>query len=119
MALAYPYRVDRLGRTAAPADAHAHARELLEQFLLTSPGERVMRPTFGGAVQQLVFAPADDQAAAAAQHLISGGIEQWLSTWLELQAVEVRGDDATMVITVRYRVRATGQDDRTELRIER
>ncbi len=119
MALTFPYRIDRLGRTATPGDARQHARELLEQFLLTAPGERVMRPTFGGAVQQLVFAPADDQAAAAAQHLISGGIEQWLSSWIELRAVEVRSEDATMIITIDYRLRTTGDTDVAEFRIER
>lgn len=119
MALSFPYRVDALGRTATPADAAGHARELLEQFLFTSPGERVMRPTFGGGVQQLVFAPADDQAAAAVQHLIGGGIQQWLSTWIELQSIDVHGDDATMLITIRYRVRATGDEDRAEFRVPR
>ena len=119
MALSFPYRVDVLGRTATPRDAAADARELLEQFLFTSPGERVMRPGFGGNVQQLVFAPADDQAAAAAQHLIGGGIQQWLSSWIELQAVDVIGDDATLVITVRYRVRATGADDSAQFALPR
>jgi phage baseplate assembly protein W len=119
MAISFPYRIDALGRTSTPSGAASHARELLEQFLFTSPGERVMRPGFGGAVQQLVFAPADDQAAAAAQHLIGGGIQQWLSTWIELQSVDVRGDDATMAITVRYRLRATGADEVAEFQVAR
>jgi len=119
VALSFPYRIDALGRTATPKGAASHARELLEQFLFTSPGERVMRPTFGGAVQQLVFSPADDQAAAAVQHLIGGGIQQWLSTWIELQSVEVGGDDATMVITIRYRVCTSGEDELAEFRVSR
>jgi phage baseplate assembly protein W len=119
MALSFPYRVDALGRTATPSGAASHARELLEQFLFTSPGERVMRPTFGGAVQQLVFSPANDQASAAVQHLIGGGIQQWLSTWIELQSVDVGGDDAAMVITIRYLLRATGGDEVAEFRVPR
>lgn len=119
MAISFPYRVDGLGGTTWPADPATHARELLEQFLFTAPGERVMRPDYGGGVQQLVFAPADDQAAAAAQHLIGGGIQQWLSAWIELQSVDVRGADATMEITVRYRLRATGEDRADVFRIER
>lgn len=119
MAVAFPFHVDPLGRTARPAGPAAHARELLEQLLFTSPGERVMRPTYGGGVTQLVFAPSGDQAAAAAQHLISGAIQQWLAAWIELQSVEVDSGDATMVITVRYRIRETGTDERTEFRIDR
>lgn len=119
MAISFPYRIDALGRTARPADPAAHVRELLEMFLFTAPGERVMRPGYGGGVQQLVFAPADDQAAAAAQHLIGGGIQQWLSAWIELRSVEVRGDDATMDILVRYQLRATGEERSDAFRIER
>lgn len=119
MALAHPFHIGPTGRTASPRDPAAHARQLLEQLLLTSPGERVMRPSFGGGVHQLVFAPTGDQAAAAAQHLISGAIQQWLAAWIELQAVDVRADDAAMVITVTYRLHETGAEERTELRIER
>lgn len=118
MAMAFPFDLDPTGRTASPPSAAAHARQLLEQLVLTSPGERVMRPSFGGGVHQLVFAPSGDQAAAAAQHLIGGAIQQWLSPWIDLQSVNVDSDDSTMVITVRYRLHETGTDERAEFRID-
>lgn len=119
MSLAFPFDIDSTGRTDSPQSPASHARQLLEQLVLTSPGERVMRPSFGGGVHQLVFAPSGDQAAAAAQHLISGAIQQWLSAWIELQSVEVTSDDSTMVITVRYRLHETGTDERAEFRMDR
>jgi phage baseplate assembly protein W len=118
MAISFPYRVDQLGRTAAPVGSNQHARELLEQLLFTAPGERVMRPTFGTGVRQMVFSPAGDQAAAAAQHLVSSAIQQWLSSWIELQSVEVETHEATLTLTVVYRLRSTGESQREQFRIE-
>ena len=34
-----------------------HIRDLIEQVLFTSPGERVMRPDFGAGLLALVFEP--------------------------------------------------------------
>ena len=56
MEIDYPYRFDGRGRTAQTG-ADDHIRDLIEQVLFTSPGERVNRPTFGSGVLQLVFAP--------------------------------------------------------------
>lgn len=111
MATAFPYRITRTARTGRPTDAVAHARQLVEQVVLTAPGERVMRPAFGTGVHQLVFAPAGDQAASAAQHLVSGALQQWLAAWIEVLDVDVDGTDATLTVTVRYRLRATGESD--------
>jgi hypothetical protein len=41
-----------------------HIRDLIEQVLFTSPGERVNRPDFGSGLRQLVFAPNSDERAA-------------------------------------------------------
>lgn len=118
--IAFPYRVDRTGRTAAPSDAAAHARELIEQVLFTAPGERVMRPTFGTGVHQLVFAAADDQAATAARHLVAAALEQWLSGWIDVADVDVTADPGgtgRLEVTVGYRLRATGEPDVARLRL--
>jgi phage baseplate assembly protein W len=55
--LDYPLHFDGRGRTAATTDDE-HIRDMIEQLLLTAPGERVNRPTFGSGVLGLVFAPA-------------------------------------------------------------
>jgi hypothetical protein len=111
--MAFPYGLDATGRTARPADAAAHARQLLEQVLLTSPGERVMRPGFGTGAHQLVFEPSSGQAATAAQHLVGGALQQWLTGWVDVQSVDVEptGAAASLTVTVRYVVRATGESD--------
>lgn len=107
MPISFPYRIDRTGRTAGPADHAAFVRELIEQVLFTAPGERVNRPTFGTGANQLVFAPASDEMAAVTQQLVRSALQQWLADWIEVQAVTVRADDATLEVTVSYLVRRT------------
>ena len=108
MAMAFPYRIDATGRTRRPASANEHARQLIEQVLLTAPGERVLRPDLGTGVHQMVFAPSGDQAAAAAQQLVSGALQRWLSGWVTVSGVDVVGDAESLHLTVRYVVEATG-----------
>ncbi len=60
----YPFHFDDRGRTATSNDED-HIRDLIEQVLFTTPGERVNRPTFGSGLLQLLFAPNSTTLAAA------------------------------------------------------
>jgi len=104
MDLAFPFAFDRSGRTASAADQDRHIRDLIELVLLTAPGERVNRPTFGTGTGALVFAPNSDTLAIAQQKLIQAGLQQWLSDLVQVQSVIVENDDATLLVTVQYRV---------------
>jgi uncharacterized protein len=108
MNLGYPYQFAPLGRTAASAD-EPHIRDLIEQVLFTTPGERVMRPDFGCGVAQLVFAPNSVELASATQMLIQGSLQQWLGDLIAVQGVRVEADDAVLSITVQYSIRRTDQ----------
>ncbi len=103
MDVAFPYGFDRTGRTAT-ADTDRHIRDLIWQVLLTAPGERVNRPTFGTGTAQLVFAPNSDTLAIAQQKLIQAGLQQYLSDVIQVQAVLVESEEATLRITVQYTV---------------
>jgi phage baseplate assembly protein W len=103
MAMSFPYRIDRTGRTAQPADRAAHIRELIEQALATVPGERIAWPHFGTAVRELTFAPAGEQLLTATQHLVRGALQQWLAVWIEILDVAVESVDSTLLVTIRYR----------------
>jgi phage baseplate assembly protein W len=104
--IAYPFSFDGRGRTAA-ASGDDHIRDLIEQVLFTSPGERVNRPTFGGGVLQLPFAPNGDQLAQTTEFLIRGNLSQWLGTLIDIDSIVVDQSDSTLSITVRYVVRRT------------
>ena len=108
MQVDYPYHFDGRGRTAE-TDSDDHIRDLIEQVLFTSPAERVNRPTFGSGVMRLVFEPNSDALATATQQLVQGALQQWLGDLIQVQAVEVQNEDATLQITVRYIVRRTQQ----------
>lgn len=108
MQIRYPYQFDGKGLTATTPEA-AHIRDLIEQVLFTSPGERVNRPTFGSGLLRLVFAPNGDVLAAAAQVSAQGALQQWLGDVIVVQAVDVENVDATLTVTVRYQIRRTQQ----------
>ncbi len=104
--LRFPYSFDTRGRTAE-ASSPERIRQLIEQLVFTSLGERVNRPTFGSDVARLVFAPNGDLAASATQLVVQGALTQWLADVAVIQAVDVTSEESTLSITVRYVVRAT------------
>lgn len=108
MNIDYPYRFDQRGQTAATTDDD-HIRDMIEQFLLTSPGERVNRPDFGSGLLQMVFAPNSPELASALQFVIQAGLQQWLSDLIEVKKLEVVSDDAELRIEVQYVVKRTQQ----------
>lgn len=103
----FPLHFDGRGRTAQTGEDE-HIRDLIQQVLLTAPGERVMRPGFGSGVLQLVFAGNSQELAATTQFLIQGALQQWLGDLIAVEAVEVSAQDAALNIEVRYVVRRTG-----------
>lgn len=106
MTLDFPWALDGRGRTAA-VDHDGHVRDLIEEVLFTTPGERVMRPDFGSGVLAMVFEPGGPEAAAAAQYLVQGSLERELADVILLESVDVEALDAAVVVTVRYVVRRT------------
>lgn len=104
--IAFPFHVGDRGRTAEASESD-HVRQLVEQLVFTAPGERVMRPTLGSGLMRLVHEPARAELAAATQMLVHGALQQWLGDVVELQAVDVRGDESLIEVTVRYTVRRT------------
>jgi phage baseplate assembly protein W len=106
--IASPLGFDGRGRTAA-APAVRHIEDLIESVLFTAPGERVMRPTFGSGLLQLVFAPNSDHLAATLQVLVAGALQQWLGDLIDVNDVRTNNDDATLEVSVDYTIRSTGE----------
>jgi phage baseplate assembly protein W len=106
MNLDFPLHFDGRGHTAE-TDNDGHIRDMIEQVLFTAPGERVNRPDFGSGLLQLVFAPNSDELAAATQFLVQGALQQWLGDLIQVDAVQVESEDATLQVVVQYTVRRT------------
>jgi len=100
MNLNFPYQFDGRGRTMDPlAD---YVRQMVEQVLFTSPGERVNMPDFGSGLLQLPFAPNSMEMAAATQFAVQGALQKWLSGYVKIQSVTVSAEEAVLTVTVRY-----------------
>jgi uncharacterized protein len=105
--LDYPYHFDSRGRSATTGDLD-HIRDLIEQVLFTSPGERVMRPDFGAGLLGLVFEPNSTTLAATTQFLVQSGLQRHLAGLIAVDTVSVENIDAALQVTVRYVVLADG-----------
>ena len=100
----YPFHIDGRGRSAEASDED-HIRDLIEQVLSTSPGERVNRPTFGSGVMQLVFAPNSEALAGATQVTVQSALQQWLGDLIQVEDVQVTNEDSKLILLIQYVVR--------------
>jgi phage baseplate assembly protein W len=108
MNIAFPFAFDTTGHTATANDAD-HIRQMIEQLLFTSPGERVNRPDFGSGLLQMVFAPNSTELAAALQFTTQAAMQRNLGDLIDLQQLTVTAQDAILSVTVNYILRATQQ----------
>jgi phage baseplate assembly protein W len=110
--IAFPFDVDAGGRSAT-ATYPAHVRDLIEQVLFTSPGERVNRPDFGAGLLDLVFANASEEMIATTRFMVRGSLQRWLGQIISVEAADVSLEDSAVLVTVRYTMLAT-QEQRVD-----
>ena len=108
MNIDFPLSFNAKGRTATIDDAD-HIREMIEELLFTSPGERVNQPDFGSGLLQMVFAPNSTELAAALQFTTQAAIQRYLGDLIDLQDLSVTAQDATLSVIVKYVIRSTQQ----------
>jgi phage baseplate assembly protein W len=102
----FPYQFDGRGRTLDPMQDYV--RQMVEQVLFTSPGERVNMPDFGSGLLQLPFALNSMEMAAATQFTVQGALQKWLSAYIKVISVVASADDAVLTVTVTYTLLDTG-----------
>jgi len=105
--IAFPFQIDRAGRTATASDDD-HVRQMIEQLLFTRLGERVMQPNLGCSLLQLVFEPNSPEIAAVVQMTVQASLQRWLGDVIRVDSITVSAADAVLTITVAYVVLATG-----------
>ncbi|SRR5713226_3497384 len=105
--LDFPFHIDQLGRSASTTDED-HIRDMVEQVLFTSPGERVNRPDFGSGLLRLVFEPNSPELAAALQYSIRASLQRWLGDLLQVQNIDVTVQDSTLTVLLQYLIRSSG-----------
>jgi phage baseplate assembly protein W len=102
----FPYQFDGRGRTQQAA-LQDYVRQLVEQVLFTSPGERVNLPDFGSGLLQLPFAPNSVEMAAATQFAVQAALQKWLSNYVKVQSVVASAQDEVLTVTVSYSLLTT------------
>jgi uncharacterized protein len=105
---AFPLRTDRTGGIALVHDQR-EIEESIHLILATSPGERPMRPEFGCAVHDYVFAPADAATAGDIAYVVRVALNRW-EPRIDLENVVVHFDgvdDGVLLIDIQYTIRGT------------
>lgn len=112
--IAFPFAIDHTGGLAWAGGGDALDRSL-RMILSTAPNERVMRPDFGCAIWDLLFAPLNANTLG----LMADAVRQAVARWeprVDLEDVVVTPDDdanGMVAIQITYRTRDT--NDRRNL----
>lgn len=116
MQIDFPYHFDGRQRSSDTSEAD-HIRDLIEQILFTSPGERVNRPDFGAGIYRLLFAPVSAEQAATTEFVIRGALQQHLGRRIEVTGITAEAIDAAIHLTIAYRLLRTGAPGSASFRL--
>lgn len=104
----FPVAVDASGRIAL-SEYEDDVREAIRIILMTSKGERVMQPDFGGGLYDFVFASMNATNLGRIQRAVEDALVKW-EPRVQVTAVSVEpdhGELGKLLINIDYRVRAT------------
>ena len=104
----FPLRTNATGSIAL-SSGNRELEEAIALVLGTAPGERPMRPEYGCAIHDFVFAPADATTAGRIGYEVRASLDRW-EPRIEVTDVEVTidpADAATLYVDVRYVQRGT------------
>ena len=105
----FPPRVSPLTRATEMVEGEEDIAQSLFVLLSTSPGERIMAPTYGCDLQPFVFADLTTSLLSQIRDLVATAVVRW-EPRIDLNGVsaELDAEDlSTVLIGVDYRVRAT------------
>ena len=106
--LAFPLRVNSTGNVAL-VSREREIEESIALILGTAPGERPLRPDFGCAIHDYVFAPADATTAGEIADEVRRALLRW-EPRIEVGDVIVSpdpDDQGLLFVDVGYRIRHT------------
>lgn len=105
---AFPLRVDATGGIAT-VGGEREIEESIRLILGTAPGERPMRPEFGCAAHDYVFAPTDGATAGRIADAVRDALERW-EPRIEVDQVAVAYDEVdagVLYLDIHYRISST------------
>ncbi len=110
--LAFPFRVGASG--PAVSRGAAHVRELIEQVLFTTPGERVFRSEFGGGIKTLTFEPNHQPLWEVTRRRILAALAVALRGEIQPSGLDIAVDGASeqLQVVVSYQIASVGVTQR-------
>lgn len=99
--LAFPLRLGP-GKTLAVTDVEDDVRAMIQQILLTAPGERVNRPTFGVGIYGYVFEANSPFLASQLRIALDENVYEFLGRNVRIVSVEVTADDAQLHVDIQF-----------------
>lgn len=116
--MAFPPRIGADGRFAW-SEGEQNIRESIGVILKTEPGERIGVPDFGAGLGRFLFEPNEPATHARIRDAIMRVLGRW-ERRIQLEEVDVvahPGDVEAALVTITYRLVATGTRERTNLSI--
>ena len=104
----FPPKIDAQGGVAL-TNTRSEILQSVEIILSTSPGQRVMRPTFGCRLNELVFSPNNSHTATQARRYVEEALGMW-EPRIQVLNVDVRTDPdehSRLMIEVEYEIKAS------------
>lgn len=121
---AFPLRIDAGSQRGAQAPYAGHVEQMIEQVLLTAPGERACLPQFGCGLRRLVFGPITESLDAALRLQITQALARWLNGVISVSGVAVSTSDdnaaldpGTVQVTVSYTLIETQTPEQTTVTV--
>ncbi len=110
---------DSDGRLAYPS-LEQSVRQSIKIILQTRPGERLMRPNFGGGLERYLHEPNTLTTRRQIRDLINNSLERWepriILDRVDVWEVEERPD--TVRVEIVYRLRLTNQSQQMGITLE-
>lgn len=91
---AFPLRINPASRQVQEQDYPGHVAQMIRQFLLTAPGERVCLPDYGGGLRRILFSPKTSALASTTELLVRQGLEKYLAQHITVSKVSVSSTSA-------------------------
>lgn len=113
--ISFPFGKSVSSFPAAVTDAEL-VKQSIQQIILTSPGERVMRADFGCNAYAFVFENNDEILAELIRTEVAGAIGRYEPRAI-VQAVTTERDGSSVIITIKFVVSLTGEQETVSVAI--
>lgn len=101
------------------ASGNDSVRDVLWNILLTSPGERLMRPEFGAGLKQFIHQPNNETTRRLIADQALRAIQRW-EPRISVQDLRVETTQALNEVTLRllYQIKQTGEQNSLQLGLQ-